>query len=80
MWRVALPGRAHHRAHAGPRQQRTGAHLTLRQRTGHRPEQVRGTEFAILARVEQGKFVTVKQPGMQRFRIDAFHGGPPLPP
>ena len=62
-------------AHGEAWQQRTGAHFALRQRTGHRPEQVRGAELAILARVKQCQFVTIEQPGMQRLCVDAFHGG-----
>ena len=62
-------------AHGEARQQRAGADFALRQRTGHRPEQMRGAELAVLARVEQGEFVTVEQPGMQRLCVDAFHGG-----
>ena len=64
-------------AHAETRQQRAGADLALRQRTGHGPEQMRGAELAILARVEQREFVAIEQPGMQRLCVDAFHDGPP---
>ncbi len=64
-------------AHGEARQQRAGAHFALRQRAGHRPEQVRGAELAILARVQQRQFVAIEQPGMQRLCVDAFHGGPP---
>ena len=61
-------------ARAEPRQQRAGADLLLAPAAGHRPEQVRGAELAVLARIEQGEFLPVGEPGVQGLCVDAFHG------
>ena len=45
-----------------PRQQRTGADFLARQAAGDRPEQMRGAELAVLARVEQGEFLAIGDP------------------
>ncbi len=52
-----------------------GADLPPRERAGHRPEQMAGGEFAFLAPVQDGQFLAIPHPGMQRLRVDAFHGG-----
>ena len=62
---AARPGRGRHRRRqmrAARRGSSARARISrLRQRAGHRPEQVRGAEFALLARIEQGEFLPVER-------------------
>ena len=55
---------------AAARQQLAGAQLDLRERAGHRPEQVGLAELAILAGIEDGQLPAVVDPGFQRGRVD----------
>ena len=57
------------------RQQGTGTNLPARETAGNRPEEVRRAEFAILARVQQGEFLAIADPGMERRRCEHFHRG-----
>jgi hypothetical protein len=53
------------------RQQRAGAAFAFGQRAWHRPEQMGGTEFAFLPRIEHGEFGFIFQPVTERGGIDA---------
>ena len=58
------------------------ARISLRARPhGHRPEQMRGAELAVLPRIQQGEFLPVGDPAMQCVGADAVHvRSPPVGP
>src|ERR1019366_9509686 len=51
-----------------------GAGFPVRHAERDSPEQVTGAEFPVLARINDGQFVTVGDPVVQGFGIDVFHG------
>ena len=72
---IPLPAIGADNAHRSARQQARRAELGLGERAGHRPEQMGGTELAFLPRIENGEFLPIAQPCLERGR--SHHGAHP---